>query len=848
MKTAKYVIVAMGSLLLLSSCFMSSPWLAGGEGDSVYLPPDIIKDTTRSGSEPFQFETLLPVDLNIEIDFYELSTAGLDKAAIDEIDAIAGKAVVVITNSKGDVVYEGAVQDDGSLDDQVVLPADPEDMTLSVKAYGFQDRSVKINDFVKYSKIDRKMGLMSEGLSAKELGEPEDWDRDGDLVPNIYDAFPDDADYAFTLRYPPNEDECLTVAYEDLYLEKDAGDADYNDFLVKYVIYENIGCQVTKKNMLMNATIEATAEVKIAGYDHLFGIAFGYYLDKDETMDGEFNLTYFDSDGNERTIDQNTFDLSKLLVPVPESPESPFNYKAVIPLFGSTEAATNEPTKKKAVVTVTFEGGIERNKVQLAPYDPFLYVWNTSFDIHLVGKQPLPSIPELPWINSIKGPDSGDAMGTYTFMDGVGYPWALLVPVDWEHPPETVHIEEVYPFFENWRMSDGVTDTNWYLRKKDPDNKPPSAPILSADALTFDSADSALQEEKIDITLGTDPDWDDPVTLHWTDLPTYVKFVENTEGSESHKVTVDLSKVINVPEELNIYFWCEDAEGARSGFTPLNLTFEESAVEFDLSPGVISFTGDSVADGNNLSITLPISNLQSGIVSTDFSIHFYLSEDISFSEGAPDTDLGSKVVSTDIAGNSTFNYNTALSIPELTGLPAVVYIYAVVDSLAEVAEADEGNNTSTPGQAGYVLVYDEENGSRSYDLRVDTFPPTGSESTATEVSLYDSGGTQIFPDTSSYIGNYAYLVENGLSDGIYYVKVEGATSVQSGPYGISVCLVGMSYSAFATALNDNTEDRFENDDSTTGGIPDNPAPILITTPLNRYLGQFEADWFILNLP
>jgi LruC domain-containing protein len=577
MKTAKYVIVAMGLLLLLSSCFMSSPWLAGGEGDSVYLPPDVIKDTTRSGSEPFQFETLLPVDLNLEIDFYDLNTVGLDKAAPEEISAIAGQAVVVITDSKGNLVYEGAVQADGSLDDQMVLPAAPEDMTLTVKAYGFQDRSVKINDLVKYSKIDRKMGLMSEGLSAKELGDPEEWDRDGDLIPNIYDAFPDDPDYAFALRYPPNEDEYLTVAYEDLYLEKDAGDADYNDFLVKYVIYENIGYQVTKKNMLMNATVEATAEVKIAGYDHLFGIAFGCYLDSDETLDGEFTLTYFDSDGNEQTINQNTYDLSKLLVAVTESDESPFNYKAVIPLFGSTEAATSGPTKKKAVITVTFEDGIERDKVQLAPYDPFLYVWNTSYDIHLVGEQALPSIPELPWIDSIEGPNSGDAMGSYTFMDGAGYPWALLVPVDWEHPPETVHIEEVYPFFENWRMSDGASDTNWYLRKMDPGNEPPGAPVLSADALTFDSTDSALQEEKLDITLGTDAD--EPVSLHWTDLPTYVKIVDNTEGSESHKVTVELAKILDVPEEFNIYFWCEDAKGARSEFTPLNLTFEEPAAE-----------------------------------------------------------------------------------------------------------------------------------------------------------------------------------------------------------------------------------------------------------------------------
>jgi len=267
----------------------------------------------------------------------------------------------------------------------------------------------------------------------------------------------------------------------------------------------------------------------------------------------------------------------------------------------------------------------------------------------------------------------------------------------------------------------------------------------------------------------------------------------------------------------------------------------------DLAPGVMTFTGDSVGDGNNLSITLPIDNLESGTVSTDFSVHFYLSTDTTFDEGVVDTDLGSKVVSTDIAGNSTFNYNTALSVPDALNLTAAVYIYAVVDSVGEVAETDEGNNVSGSSQAAYVLVYDDENSNR-YDLRVDTFPPTGSETTSTEVYLYDSLGALVFPDTSSYIGNYAYLVENGLSDGTYYIKVEGASPVQSGPYGISARLVGMSYDVFGSALSDNGADIYENDDNAPGNIPTSPATIFIYTPLNRYLAAAEPDWHEIVLP
>ena len=576
MKTAKYVFVAMGLVLLLSSCFMSSPWLAGGEGDSVYLPPDVIKDTTRSGSEPFQFETLLPVDLNLKIDFYELSTVGLDKSALEEISALAGQAVVIITNSKGDIVYEGTVQSDGSLNAQLVLPADPEDMTLTVKAYGFHDRSVKINDFVQYSKIDRELSLMSEGLSAKELGDPEEWDRDGDLVPDVYDAFPDDAEYAFALRFPPEEDEYYTVAYEDLYLEEDAGDADYNDFLVKYEIFELIKNNKELGNVLKEIRVEATAGAKIAGYNHLFGIAFGYIMEgMEEDFGGTFTLTYVDSSGVVQTVDHTGFYNAGGLVKVTPNPNSPFNYKAVMPMFGSTNAATSGPNNKAVLEVVLENSGIARDRIQLPPYDPFLYVWNTHHDIHLIGEQPLPSIPDLPGINPIVGPvgpDPSIPVDTY-YLDEVGFPWALLVPVNWEHPPETVRIEKVYPFFTNWRLSEGSNNTDWYLRPMDPSNDPPGKPTVSPDTLTFDSTDFTEQVAYVDITLGTDPDGDDPVTLHST-APAYITIDENGPGPESHKVIVDFPDDeldFEPPEKLNIYLWCEDAEGARSEFTQLNL-------------------------------------------------------------------------------------------------------------------------------------------------------------------------------------------------------------------------------------------------------------------------------------
>ena len=166
----------------------------------------------------------------------------------------------------------------------------------------------------------------------------------------------------------------------------------------------------------------------------------------------------------------------------------------------------------------------------------------------------------------------------------------------------------------------------------------------------------------------------------------------------------------------------------------------DSGESIDLSPGAMTFTGDKVADGSSLDITLQISNSGSGTVSGGFSVNFYLSEDTTFAT-ASDTALEPKTVNSVITGNTTINFSTALLIPEIL-ITNYAYIYAVVDSGYDVAEIDEANNQSAVGQAAYVLVYDDETAPGSYDIIIETFPPTGSETTYTytDLVLYDSGG------------------------------------------------------------------------------------------------------------
>jgi len=534
MKTARYLIVALGLLLLLSSCFLESPGFNTGRGESVYLPPDQINDSARSFSEPFEYETLLPVSLNLQIDFYETVVAA-EGSSLLEIPPEAGKAIVTLKDGNGNVVYEGGVQADGTVKAQLAVPAAPESMILTVTAQGYQDRAVTISNLVNYSKIDRKMGLMSEGIGAKGQVLT---DSDGDLVPDVYDAYPFDPDVAFTVRIP--DEESLTVAFEDLYLRERAGDADYNDFLAQYTIteYYNGGNKLTKIEG------EAKAKVKIAGYNHRFGISIGYEKD----VQAAIQATYYDKYGNKQE-DVSISPHENIAVPA----DPLFPNKAIIPLFESTKVAIG----KTAYFVVTFSEAVEREKVELAPFDPFLYVYNTYYDIHLIGKDPLPDT---------QNPVGSYATVDFNFMDEDGFPWALLVPAEWQHPAETQFIEELYPFFKDWRESKGASDSNWYLRPLDSNNQPPY-PVSGIDANPeYPANTDGLPPYELTIKTvdgKKDPDGDQVFFLSST-LP------DNWSLNED---TGELAIGSTPPGEIIVYFWSEDEWGASTEINPFKVTF-----------------------------------------------------------------------------------------------------------------------------------------------------------------------------------------------------------------------------------------------------------------------------------
>jgi LruC domain-containing protein len=453
-KTLVFLAAAIAALACVS-CPLPLPLLPGVSGVAPALPVDIVRDVPRSTAGPFTYQTLLPVKLSLDVTLYDAAGTAVPSAGVG--------VIATLLNQKGNVVYAGRISD-GHLGALIMLPAAPENLTLSLRAEGCVGRSVVIGDAVAFAEVNRTMGMLLQPQRAKSPDSLTD-DRDGDLVPDVYDAFPDDPDSAFAYRVPADGN--LTVAYEDLYGLAQAGDADYNDFIAEYSITE-----VTNgTNQLHRIEVDAQEVVKLAAYDHRFGIRV-------DTFKGSAHLTgaSIDRHGNSVSIDRIE------------------TGHANIDLFAKSDTAL----LKEASFTLEFDEpqviDPASATVDRPPYNPYLCVLDTGQEIHLMGEQ--------------------DRVGTaHSYQDSEGFPWGLLVPMDWVNPAEAERIEVHYPRFTNWRQNFGAEFTDWYLHYDDPWVPPPPDIVVEESRVT-----SSVDQESLP-RLGRDDTGDIVVYTSQSLLP-----------------------------------------------------------------------------------------------------------------------------------------------------------------------------------------------------------------------------------------------------------------------------------------------------------------------------------------
>jgi LruC domain-containing protein len=246
-------------------------------------------------------------------------------------------------------------------------------------------------------------------------------DTDKDGVADTDDAYPTDATRSAKIKYPTSG--YYTVSYEDLYPKQ--GDADFNDYTVR-VRYEE---DLNAKGEVVRVRGYYQHVAKGAGYNHILrmnlpGVNSASYTLKRST---DQDVVEYETSGN----------------------NVPFKAIEILPASNTTLSKSNTAKAqsfqlgKQAELEVIFSTPISKLTLGAIPYDLYIYVLNTKYEIHFAGKY-------------------SKSDGSDEYLDANGFPWAVMIPGNWKWPYEKTDVRKSYSKFQSWYESKGTLDLDWY--------------------------------------------------------------------------------------------------------------------------------------------------------------------------------------------------------------------------------------------------------------------------------------------------------------------------------------------------------------------------------------------------
>lgn len=308
---------------------------------------------------------------------------------------------------------------------------------------GFEDLALLNDADARY--LDRvAKGIISNG---DKLDTQAPLPSGAPMVINLRDG---DAPYVEWVSYPSANGYYL-VGYEDLFPK--LGDYDFNDLTVAYRI--EVGLDLNSKVSQLRG--EAILVTRGALYSHDWHLRIGIGNGSGEvttklyqpTADGYGELieTLISTFKNDSHIDIRGFADTLALFPPPEGCD-----------FTNTECETFLQGPK-FIFNVVMDRPIDITSMGDAPFDPYLFVRNTSKEIHLIGL-PLAASRTQNGFDASNNQSSGNT----TFVDENGFPFAMMLTSEWQPPKESRSMEVSYPDFPNYVESRGVEKKDWYLR------------------------------------------------------------------------------------------------------------------------------------------------------------------------------------------------------------------------------------------------------------------------------------------------------------------------------------------------------------------------------------------------
>lgn len=300
------------------------------------------------------------------------------------------------------------------------------------------------NDLVFYTTSSVNNSISNSGVSAIDKG----GDSDGDGVPDVSDAFPNDATRAY-ISYFPSQTSYAYIAFEDNWPQK--GDYDMNDLVVKYryTFVKNAQNQVV--------TMQGDYSVAAAGaqYKNGFGVQLPVAASAVASVTGQRSSgSYIQFASNNVEAGQTNaviipFDNTDALV---QNPGGAF--------FINTLMAKDKVTSDVASVLVTFTTPVAQSTLTVASLNPFLISnLRRGYEVHLPGYAPTAKADTK--LFGTYDDVSNTATGKY-YLSKENWPWAISFNEAFSYPVETVNITQAYTHFSAWALSGGISYPDWY--------------------------------------------------------------------------------------------------------------------------------------------------------------------------------------------------------------------------------------------------------------------------------------------------------------------------------------------------------------------------------------------------
>lgn len=240
--------------------------------------------------------------------------------------------------------------------------------------------------------------------------------------------------------YYPSQTGYYIASYEDYYPHR--GDYDFNDLVVGY----RVAAIIDNNGDIRSIAGEGYLIARGAGYNHDWHLRIAMpasssgYAEIKLFMPGEINI----ASGYPLTLNVSG-DIDLTLFPDTRWLWADSSYEGVNTLDEQTLIKGH-----RFLFNISLDNPVALTDLDSAPFDPFIYVHDTGFEIHLQGET-----PSLAYSRNVE-------TGQTSYTDSNNYPFAQIFPETWQVPIERTDLGEAYPEFINFILSGNSQNIRWY--------------------------------------------------------------------------------------------------------------------------------------------------------------------------------------------------------------------------------------------------------------------------------------------------------------------------------------------------------------------------------------------------